>query len=119
MPNHLIRLNDIVTRDGKTRRRDPRRGLPANEVQQSGERRRCSLIIGPLRSNAFHELAPGHFSGDSVAEINSRNGEFASPCTHSIENRHIFEIVSRLNPKTCGASRRLLPSLKTNCRTAA
>jgi hypothetical protein len=32
-----------------------------------------------------------------------------------IENRHIFETVSRLNPKIRAASRRLLPSLKTNC----
>ncbi len=30
-----------------------------------------------------------------------------------------FETVSRLNSKTRAASRRLLPSLKTNCRTAA
>jgi hypothetical protein len=37
----------------------------------------------------------------------------------SRENQHILEIVSRLNPKTRAASRRLFPSTNTNRRTAA
>ncbi len=35
------------------------------------------------------------------------------------ENRHIFETVSRLRPKTRAASRRLFPSTKTKRLTAA
>ena len=35
------------------------------------------------------------------------------------ENRHIFNTVSRLSPNIRAASRRLFPSTKTKCRTAA
>jgi len=35
------------------------------------------------------------------------------------KNRHIFVTVSRLKPKTRAASRRLFPSAKTKCLTAA
>ena len=94
MPNQLICCDDIVSRDGEARRRDPWRRLPANEVQQSGECCRCSLIIGPLRGNAFHELAPRHFSGDRVAQIDRRNGEFARQRTHSVENQQSRDVPS-------------------------
>jgi hypothetical protein len=48
-----------------------------------------------------------------AAEFDGSRG-VQRPYPGGIENRYIFETVSRLNPKTRAASRRLLPSLKTN-----
>jgi hypothetical protein len=70
----------------------------------------------------LHRGRSVRFQDPSITGINGPSFGFSGGRWRTypggIENRHIFETVSRLNPKTRAASRRLLPALKTNRRTA-